>query len=80
MVIETRHHYVVERFYPDAGSVAGVRMESDRIDAYDDAKAVGEAAALGAKAPIFFQVKKVTTLGDIAVYDSRRGWLTLPLP
>jgi hypothetical protein len=68
-----RHDYVIERAYPDAGSAAGVHVESGRLVAYDDAEAIKEAAVAGPKMPAFIRVKKVTPTSDIVIYDSRRA-------
>ncbi len=68
---KARHHYMADWFYPDAGAADGLRRESDRIIAYDDAEAIREAAPLG-KVPSFWRVRKVTRTSDDVIHDSRR--------
>jgi hypothetical protein len=69
---KARHLYMAEWFYPDPSSGDGLRKETDRIIAYDDAEAIREAAPIGRGTPSFWLVRKRTRTSDDVIYDSRR--------
>ncbi len=71
MMAKARHHYMADWFYPDPGSADGLRIESGRIIAYDDAEAVKEAAPFAVNSS-FYLIRKVTKTSNVVIYDSRR--------
>ena len=78
---QARCHYMVDFFYPEAGRPDGVRSESGRIVAYDDAEAITESkiASVGARSrfgaqlkPAFFRVRKISRKHEEVIYDSSK--------
>jgi hypothetical protein len=61
------YHYIADRFYRDLGAIGGLRKESDRMVARNDAEAVKEAMPLGLD-PSFWQVRKITKFSNRAAY------------
>ena len=69
------YHYVADRFYRDLGEIGGLRIESNRMVARNDAEAVKEAVPLGLD-PSFWQVRKITKISNKVahkrvIFDSR---------